>query len=513
MEGRLLRFLRHDVVRRTFGIDLRSLAALRIGLGLLLLADLGTRAPFLSAHLSDSGILPREDVSAFTLYSLGGSTLFAGFLFAVAAAFALLLLVGRFTRVATLASWVLLVSLHLRNPYLIDSGDKLLALLLFWGIFLPLGTRASLDARTRGPSAFETDLICTPASLALLLQVAFVYVFSALLKDGPLWLKDGTAIYYALHVDLITTDFGRSLLRYPAALRVLSRGTWLLELFGPFLAFVPVGSAWFRIAMVAAFVALHIGFALCFHLVLFPYVCIVAWLAFLPSAFWDALQRTRIAQGTRSFASTLIRGLPRSRRGPSPSLGTAAEVLAAVILVYVFWWNAGTVLPKLAVPESLRPLGEQLCLRQKWSMFASPLRADGWWVMPATLQDGSEVDLHTGAAPVRWEKPEDVAATFPTSRCMKWLTYAWGASGPEHRDLIASYAAWLRREWDARHAAPERVESLRILYRAEETRPDDLPPYRCDLLLYEWKSGAGEHVVPFAESLVALQAARAAGAK
>jgi hypothetical protein len=43
-----------------FAIDLRSLAALRIGLGALLLAALAYRALDLEAHYADTGVLSRE---------------------------------------------------------------------------------------------------------------------------------------------------------------------------------------------------------------------------------------------------------------------------------------------------------------------------------------------------------------------------------------------------------------------------------------------------------------------
>ncbi|HVS10313.1 MAG TPA: HTTM domain-containing protein, partial [Planctomycetota bacterium] len=401
-----------DVLCRTFGIDLRSLALLRVALALLLLADLALRLPFLSAHLSDSGILPREAVQTFTPYAWAGSPVWAGSLFVVAAACALCLLAGWHTRVATIASWTLLVSLHLRNPYLNDAGDKLLALLLFWGMFLPLGAYASLDARAGRAPRFERPQVCSPASLALLLQVAFVYVFTALLKHPRLWLVEGTAVYYSLHVDLVATDIGRALLSHPSLLKALSRATWLLEFFGPFLAFVPVGTAAFRLAVVAAFVGLHVGLALCFHLALLSAVCIAAWTAFLPGEMWDALARTRFARRLVSLTSALPARTPARERAVPAARAPALDLLIVLLLLYVFWWNAGAIVSALQMPPSLQRAGEQLSLRQRWSMFASPLRADGWWVVPAVLRDGREADLFTGRSPVRWEKPEDVAATF-----------------------------------------------------------------------------------------------------
>ena len=52
------------VPKRLFSIDLRSLAAFRMALGVLLLADLVMRAQDLSAHYTDWGVLPRDILSA-----------------------------------------------------------------------------------------------------------------------------------------------------------------------------------------------------------------------------------------------------------------------------------------------------------------------------------------------------------------------------------------------------------------------------------------------------------------
>ncbi len=54
----LLRWGRAKVTE-VFGADLRSLAAFRIVLAVLVLADLANRATDLSAHYADKGVLPR----------------------------------------------------------------------------------------------------------------------------------------------------------------------------------------------------------------------------------------------------------------------------------------------------------------------------------------------------------------------------------------------------------------------------------------------------------------------
>ena len=72
-------------------------------------------------------------------------------------------------------------------------------------MFLPLGASYSLD-RVRDSSAAEVPrTIFSPATFALLLQVAFIYFFSALFKIDPIWRSDGTAVWYALSIEALST--------------------------------------------------------------------------------------------------------------------------------------------------------------------------------------------------------------------------------------------------------------------------------------------------------------------
>lgn len=178
-----------SLAERLFSIDTRSLSLFRVGLALLLLADLVTRAPLLAAFYTDGGVMPRgfvidhlQDVWSFSLHLASGRPYFQAFLFVCAGLAALLLLVGYKTRLMTLVSWALLASLHVRNPEVLSSGDILLRVLLFWGLFLPLGLHWSVD---RARATNEPDLpvrVLSAATAAVLLQAAFVYLFTWLLS-------------------------------------------------------------------------------------------------------------------------------------------------------------------------------------------------------------------------------------------------------------------------------------------------------------------------------------------
>jgi len=108
--------LRIASFREIFGIDLRTLALFRAGLATLLLVDLALRARDLTAHYTDFGVMPRAvqstnlDPFAWSVHLVNGTAWFQAVLFCAAALFAVMLFAGYRTRLATVMSWALLLS-------------------------------------------------------------------------------------------------------------------------------------------------------------------------------------------------------------------------------------------------------------------------------------------------------------------------------------------------------------------------------------------------------------------
>jgi hypothetical protein len=282
-------FLIRRFLRQSFGIDLRTLALFRVAIAAVVLFDLAIRAADLTAHYTDWGVLPRAALLQkfsgspwfLSLHLISGTVAVQALLFMVAALCALSLMAGYRTQVMTVASWFLLISLHNRNQMVLHGGDLVLRMLLFWGMFLPLGARFSFDnllgtghgskstpesishsddgissvgadvaARATGrntmPQQHASQQLLSIATLAALLQMCYVYWFAAALKSGAAW-HDGTAVYYAFNYDQMIRPLGQMLLAYPNVLRQLTFLTMGLEWAGPVLACCPsseVGYAW-----------------------------------------------------------------------------------------------------------------------------------------------------------------------------------------------------------------------------------------------------------------------------
>ena len=392
-------------------IDIRALAAFRIGLGLLLLTDLVLRLRHLVVHYTDAGVLPRaallelRETFRFSLHMMSGEAWFQAMLFGVAAVCAVALLLGVRTRAATIASWLLLASLHARNPHLLQAGDTLLRLFLFWGIFLPLGAAFSVDRVLARSDSRPATRVRTVPAVALLVQVILVYLTTALYKLHPTWVPEGRAVQHALQLEHYTTPMGVWLLNFPESLRVATYGTLLLEFVAPLLLFAPFAAARVRVPLVATFIAFHASFVVFMKLGLFPWISMLGWIVFLPTSFWDGLLSRRIGATSsrrsfdwantsraRTLASKVARMIPG--RGDGWRTAPAMEIVALFLMGYVAAWNIAGMGPGRRLPDSVRWVGHALALEQRWTMFAPyPLRTSGRVDVRGITADGRVVSL------------------------------------------------------------------------------------------------------------------------
>jgi hypothetical protein len=522
-------------LRVVFGADLRSLAAFRIVLALLALADLAMRAANLTAHYTDAGVLTRADLARdlhrrahFSLHALSGEAPFIAALFALAAAAAVAMLLGYRTRLATAVVWALMISTQARNPLVGSGADMMLRLLFFWAMFLPLGARWSLDSRRSGAARQGATSFCSLATAGLFLQIAFVYWFGVLLKAGPEWRVDGSALYYALSVDQFATPLGHFLLGFPALLTALTFATWWFEALGPFLLLSPVWNGRLRMLAILGFLGLHLGIWLTMSLGLFQWVAALSMVCFLPAVFWDRAEGwarrslksgagsarraaqpvgfggagglspfvmqwarpvgphalpghvarfARLAPAVSGFGSRRAAPAAGSDAGRALGSSLATNLFASFFLLCVLLFNLQTVW-SLPVPAPLLAAASVTRLDQEWSLFApSPVRDDGWYIVPGRLRDGGRVDLmgvlrgdFSADRDVSLEKPRPVSATFGDKSWRKYLT-GIGWDKERNAEQRAHFGRFLCQEWNRRHAPERQVVRLRMYYMLERTLP------------------------------------------
>jgi predicted DCC family thiol-disulfide oxidoreductase YuxK len=283
-----------------FGADLRSLAALRIGCALLIIADLFQRSADLVACYTDYGVVPRSLVMQHSssrwyvsLHFMSGVWQLQALLFVLAGLVAAALLVGYRTRLASILSWALFVSLCTRNPYIVQGGEMLLRVVLFWGMFLPWGVVYSVDSAWQdGSSPKSPWQHLSWGTAAYTIQIISMYWFTVLLKSGPQWWSEGSAVYYALSIDQLVTPIGKLMAELPEGL--LKLVTWKVaafEIVGPLLLLAPVRKGWVRLYTTLCFIGLQTAFLLSFFIGIFPVIGIISMFFFLPPVFWESLER------------------------------------------------------------------------------------------------------------------------------------------------------------------------------------------------------------------------------
>ncbi|HEX7173711.1 MAG TPA: HTTM domain-containing protein [Pyrinomonadaceae bacterium] len=461
-------------VAELFRLDYRSLALYRVLLGCVLLYDIAARALEVAAFYTDGGVLPRAPLVeqfqsewSWSLHLLSGASAVQYVLFALAAVGALALIVGYRTRVATLVSLVLLISLHNRNPLVLSSSDQLMRVLLFWTLFLPVGAAYSFDRARKGAAAaaLSRPSNASVGTAAFILQICLVYWFTAALKSDRAWWHEGSALYYAFNIDYLTTDLGRVMLTFPGALRALSYLSIWLEAVGPALLFFPRKNGAIRTAVVFAFILFHLCMTPFLTLGTFPFVCAAMWSSLLPAEFWE-----RVGKNFGRLDGWAARsGAPAVARTPA-----WMNVVAGVFFVYVLFWNFGPVTAqRVGVPARVGWIGQVTGLAQAWRMFSPvPKKDDGWYVIPAKLRGGAEVDLFRNGAPVDWAKPDSVVALYPNSYWQKYTENIW------LRDFASArlhYARYLCRTWNAAHGGDEELRTFDIVYMREDTPPPGQP--------------------------------------
>jgi hypothetical protein len=494
-----------ELLSNSFGIDYRSLALLRVGTAVAILINLAWRIPDLRSFYSDEGCVPRTCIIQladspwfFSLYNGTGNWLFVAALFLLAAALAVMLGIGFCTRFASIASWVMIVSLQNRNPMVVDGQDMLLRMILFWGMFLPWGNCLSIDSTRESAKKIVNATICNLATAAYTIQIVLIYFCTAVHKNTPEWIN-GTAGLYSLNIDFVTTSLGVYLTQFPELLKTLTFATVISEFFCPLLILLPTRSGLPRIIAIALLSSFHIGLSLVFKLGFFPLFNIISLLAFLPKSFWEGTYKWREKlEVSKWINGGLKKGsmfLPDIRISPPPwmerqNIKFVGFVLYNLLIVFflgfVTIWNLSTLAGSgVRTPRSFIPIAHFFRLDQNWFMFAGfKPQLNGWYVMQGKLKNGKLVDIFRNGAPLSWERPKLISADYSNYH---WRIYLVALFNHSYLGWRPFYADYLVREWNKSHGEGEQLEDLQIYYMHEGVLPETNHSDRIATKLFVWQ--------------------------
>jgi len=274
--------------------DARVCAAIRIVFATLVLIHFATLYPDLDRFFTDAGILPLEaalkiahpysiSILAYTPQTSAAIHI----CWWVAVAHAVALLIGLLPRLNALLLFAWIVSFQIRNDLINDGEDCLMRMLAFFLIFLPTGQSWSVNSlisRWLSGTPAGPDRYPAPGWAIRLLQIemAAMFLSSALIKlGGPAWLG-GTALYYVSRLD---DHFGRFyvpafVFDTPWIVALITWSVLLSELLVP--VFI-----WFRetrLACLIIVVFFHLANEWTMNLFLFHWLMLCGWLAFVSPA-------------------------------------------------------------------------------------------------------------------------------------------------------------------------------------------------------------------------------------
>lgn len=444
-------------------------ALFRIALATVAMIALADLLPFFREFLSDDGFMPRSAlldgtarIDRFSLLdAFGRPWMVAVYLAATYAALACLL-VGFRTRIASIASFVLVAGIYERNYAIFDGSDAVVRVLLFWTMFADSGAALSVDARLRGSDDAKATAPFLPAWL-IEAQIAYVYAATAVLKLANATWRDGTAVHYTLdNPHVFTRPWAAAWADRAAFVRASTYGTLAFELLFPALVLLGRRSPHARLLAVLSGIAFHLGSWSMLNVGNFPIVMVASyaiyaeptWLA-RPAAWFERRVVGPLAARASAAGVELAALRPRAR-----------PRLVDSVLVVLFVLGALTSLPKSDLPDmpelpaELRAIPQTLSLWQHWNMFApAPVLADYSIVARGTTVDGTAVD------PLRQAPSGAIGVHGPELFYERWTKVMHGVAYG-NRSKILPVARYVCRRWNRGPRNDRSLATFR-LYRIE----------------------------------------------
>jgi hypothetical protein len=425
--------------RALLGCSYESLALFRITLGLLLTLELLLRFRFLHPFYSEEGTLPlrllRPKVD--DLFKL--VCLHARFeelwqmqaLLSVQVVLAALYTAGYRTKVTSILSWYLYLSLTLRNTWMSYILDRYYHYLLFYSMFLPLGERWTLFPKREQEQ--KQGMVISPATIAFKLLVVWIYFdagWGKLMDPLGGWSYNADPLpaldTYARHT--VTAQYLYALLG-PPGLRLMTPVVVWVELLAAPVALVGsyLGSPALIYTAVSLICSIHVGIALTLrNSALLSLVACAAWCVFLPlgGSTAEPVSKAKRAVSVRNIFGTIL------------SLALIGAMLAGNLWLETI---------SQACDQSVKHIWSTL-LHNRWNVFVGAEEYVTWEIAPGLLEDDSVVDVWGRRDEVNWNLPGGGAPCTATARPGRWRSFPYLA-GLEGEDADALWR-YLCNEWD-----------------------------------------------------------------
>lgn len=338
---------------------------LRVGLGIVILSVYLLHYPYRHYFWGPDAFVSLEMFKALlddvggshSVYALSDKPWVFEALFHAGLLCTLLFVLGVWARVTAVLTYVFTFSLWERNSYVLDGGDNILIICLFFLLFvrtdryLAVGA-ARRRARLAAPAAepvgegrldrarawlYQAGTVLHNAALiAIIVQVCFLYLTSALYKvQGQMW-QSGVALYYVLRVQEFTwPGVAEFIWRNAALVTAFTYLTVLEQVAYPFMLL----NRYAKRISVFIVVQMHAGIALLMGLFSFSTVMITLQAtAFRDHEFFGAFHWLRCRAAAFAEMLAALRGSLGRRLAPvAPRPAMAVRARAGVTVYYDGW--------------------------------------------------------------------------------------------------------------------------------------------------------------------------------
>ncbi|MDX2562968.1 HTTM domain-containing protein [Streptomyces sp. TX20-6-3] len=320
-------------------LSLYAASVLRIGYGLLYLVFLLREFPHRAEIWGPDSPWTRSLAAQLfdqtgwnSILMLSDSRAYFELCYVLALVTSALFTLGWRTRVMSVLFAVVVISFHARAIFMTDGGDNLVLLMALYLVLTACGRRWSLDARrdrlrtvraAHAPQPVKssyaqqlqearltlTTVVHNCGILVIAVQVCFLYGSAGLYKvQGSTW-GGGTALHYALNLELFQPWPALSHLvdGFPMVITIVGYVTVLVQVAFPFVLFGRL-----KYPVLTVLLGMHMGIAVLMGLPLFSGAMIIADAVFLPDRFYAflpllwrrAAQRLGLRPETRQSAGS-----------------------------------------------------------------------------------------------------------------------------------------------------------------------------------------------------------------
>jgi hypothetical protein len=401
---------------RVGSLDLRSVGAFRIVLGLVVMVNLIRNRWWVVGdyYNAEDTLFPLAWVkqhfgpSSISVFDVLPSDWLVFLFLSVAIVVAILYTLGIGTRFTAPLLWICWWNVNQRNPLLMAGWDAYIEVLLFTTMFLPLSARFSVRPRRHELA----DDYRSPASWLVLVQIAVIYCVNGLTKNGAAWL-DGTAVQRIAEDAVLGADrpVGEGLGRF------LTYATLGFEIGFPLLLFFPWKNGIFRLFAALVVLLFHWGVAFFADVGYFKWASLSVLVLLLPGFVWGKIAKRR--EGESSIE-------PRWIGWPLYGIATMVVLLGLRTVSGVGF--LAKPMQAIAFDKGLKyvipPKFENASwLNQDWKLYSpNPPKADGWLYVTVT-------DRFKGVLPARMDKgPHSFAGDAVMPHFVAGMRYRMGDS-------------------------------------------------------------------------------------